>query len=269
MLPFLASCFLWGQTGADDAEWSRFLSWLKASGQAFRGGVLGLLAAYREKLTAEGMAAPDADALVARVQLRTRNDPEFTRLNFNRIYSMGIDGRHALRTAEPNRFLIETVATLQPGRALDVGMGEGRNAIYLAQKGWDVTGIDLSDVGIAKARERARSLGLRINAVVEDVNRFPFGAAQWDLICLLYFVIDESMPNLRQRIATALKPGGLAIAEGVGSGGTLDALLQAWSKWQPVKLRLLRLEYLDGPSEWGGTGIGRLLLQKAVSTHSR
>ena len=78
---------------------------------------------------------------------------------------------------------------------------------------------------------------------------------------MLYFVIDEHMPKLQQRIATVLKPGGLVVIQGGGSGGTLDALLRAWSKWQPTNLRLLRLEYREGSSDWGGTGIGRLLLK--------
>lgn len=260
-LPFLlAPCFLRGQTSANDAEWSRFLSWLQAHAQVFKGGVAGVLAGYKQELTADGMPLPDAEALVVRLQARTRTDPEFIRVNSNRIYSITTNG--PLRTAEPNAFLVETISGEKPGRALDLGMGEGRNTVFLAQKGWDVTGIDLSDLGVAKAEERARRLGVRIKAIVADVNRFDLGTGQWDLICVLYFVIDESMPNLHQRIASALKPGGLAIVEGVGSGGSLDALLQAWSKWQPTKLRLLRLEYRDGPSDWGGTGTGRLLLQK-------
>ena len=74
-------------------------------------------------------------------------------------------------------------------------MGLGRNTIFLAQKGWDATGIDLSEVGVAKAQKRASSLGMHIKALVADVNRFDLGTDQWDLICLLYFVIHENMPN--------------------------------------------------------------------------
>ena len=55
-----------------------------------------------------------------------------------------------------------------------------------------------------------------------------------------YFVIDEHLLSLYQRIAAALKPRGLVIVQGVGSGGTLEALPQAWSKWEPSKLRLLQ-----------------------------
>jgi len=64
------------------------------------------------------------------------------------------------------------------GRALDVGMGDGRNAIFLAQRGWDVTGIDLSEVGVAKAKNRAVELGVNLNALVQDIDDFDFGAQQ-------------------------------------------------------------------------------------------
>jgi hypothetical protein len=66
---------------------------------------------------------------------------------------------------------------------------------------------------------------------------------------------------LYQRIATSLKPGGLVIVEGFGLPA-VDTLLKAWSKWEPTKLKLLRLEYRQGRSDWGGNEFGRLLLQK-------
>jgi SAM-dependent methyltransferase len=57
--------------------------------------------------------------------------------------------------AEPNRFLVEEVARMKPGRALDLACGEGRNALWLAERGWQVTGVDFSPVGLAKARRLA------------------------------------------------------------------------------------------------------------------
>src|SRR5262245_4000274 len=57
---------------------------------------------------------------------------------------------------KPNRLLVEAVKEVKPGLALDVGMGQGRNALYLAQQGWEVTGIDLAGEGIRKAREQGK-----------------------------------------------------------------------------------------------------------------
>lgn len=103
-----------------------------------------------------------------------------------------------------------------------------------------------------------------MKAIVADVNQFELATDQWDLVCVLYFVIDETMPNLHKRIAKAVKPGGLVIVEGVGHGGGLDNLLNAWSKWEPTGLQLLRLEYGGGTSDWGGGLATRLLLQKSA-----
>jgi SAM-dependent methyltransferase len=221
--------------------------------------------AYKEKLIAEGSAAADAAALAARLQARSRTDREYLRTYSDLTYAAGIDGQHGLRTTEANTFLVETVSGLRPGKALDIGMGEGRNAVFLAQKGWDVTGVDLSEVGVAKAGERARSLGVKINAKAQDINLFDLGSLQWDLVCLLYFPIDDSMPNLHQRIVTSLKPGGLVIIEGVGSGGTVEALVETWHRWEAMRLRILRLDFRDGKqSDWGANRIGRLLVQKPL-----
>ena len=71
-------------------------------------------------------------------------------------------------TAEPNRFLVAEVADLAPARVLDLAAGEGRNAVWLAEKGWDVTAIDYSDVAIAKAHDLAHSRGVEVEAMVGD-----------------------------------------------------------------------------------------------------
>jgi len=259
-LPLLLSPWiLRGQAASPDVTWSRFISWLQTQTQ-IKGGVPGVMSAYKEKLLADGMSRAEAEAVVASFQVRARTDPDFQRATFNRIYSRSED--NASRTIQPNAFVAEVIADLRPGKALDLGMGLGRNTIFLAQKGWDATGIDLAEVGVTKAQERARGLGISINAVVADVNRFDLGKSQWDLICLLYFVISDGMPNIRERIATALKPGGLVVAEGFGQPG-IDTLLAERSRWEPTKLKLLRLEYRQGVSDWGGNELSRLLFQKA------
>ena len=68
-------------------------------------------------------------------------------------------GEQLVWSAEPNRFLVAEVDGLTPGRALDVACGEGRNAIWLAEQGWTVTGVDFSPVALDKARRTGRSPG--------------------------------------------------------------------------------------------------------------
>jgi SAM-dependent methyltransferase len=266
----LAPLCLRSQTNAIDQEWSLFVTWVKGLAPGAFGNQRELFPAYQKRVIADGMAAVDAEALIKRLQKRSDDNPEWMAVNFNRIYSGRKSGEVESNTV-PNPFLAETVRTLRPGKALDIGMGNGRNTIFLAQQGWEVTGLDLSDVGVAQAQERARRLGVRIDARVQDINLFDFGVSQWDLVCLLFFVLNEQQQGIYERIAMSLKPGGLVIIEGTGSP-VLDTLLQAWSKWQPTKLRPLVFEYRDNLPDslraridpvWStGSEYGRLLLQK-------
>ena len=75
-------------------------------------------------------------------------------------------------SAEPNRFLVAEVETLPPGRALDLACGEGRNAVWLAERGWDVTGVDFSNVGLDKARRLADARGVSVQWELADVTEY-------------------------------------------------------------------------------------------------
>ena len=65
---------------------------------------------------------------------------------------------------QPSALLVDAIRNRQPGAAIDLGMGQGRNAIYRAQQGWQVTGVDLSDVAVAQAKKRAGELHVRWTA---------------------------------------------------------------------------------------------------------
>jgi hypothetical protein len=84
--------------------------------------------------------------------------------DWNAIYRDGGEFNH-----EPNRFLVAMAADRHPGTALDVAMGQGRNALYLASRGWTVTGIDTADDGLRLAREAAAVRGLQIDALHADL----------------------------------------------------------------------------------------------------
>jgi SAM-dependent methyltransferase len=171
-VPLLLAPFcLRGQTNAIDQEWSLFVAWVRGLAAGAFGNQGELFPAYQKKVIADGMAAVDAEALIKRLQKRSNDNPEWMAVNFNRIYSGRKSGEVESNTV-PYPFLAETVRTLRPGKALDIGMGNGRSTIFLAQQGWEVTGLDLSDVGVAQARERARRLGVRIDARVQDINLF-------------------------------------------------------------------------------------------------
>ena len=112
-------------------------------------------------------------------------------------------------SAGPNARFAEEVAALQPGTALDVACGEGRNAIWLAEQGWKVTGIDFSDVGIDKARAIADRRGVAPTFIAADILTNDFGDETYDLVALLYVhtAVEERVVWL-PRVVRAVRPGG-------------------------------------------------------------
>jgi SAM-dependent methyltransferase len=124
-------------------------------------------------------------------------------------------GTALLWSAEPNQFVVEQVAGLPPGRALDIGSGEGRNSVWLATHGWRVTGVDFSSVGLGKARELAHRFGATPEWIEADLTRWTPEFAAYDLIlvCYVHLKPDERRSLLRAASA-ALVPGGTLLVLG-------------------------------------------------------
>lgn len=95
------------------------------------------------------------------------------------------------------------------GKVLDMGMGEGRNAVFLARKGFKVTGVDISSVAIKKANLLAKEFGVRINSIVASMNHYKIPKESYDAIVCFYYV-DRS---LHDQMVSWLKPGGILIYE--------------------------------------------------------
>ncbi|MEO6858465.1 MAG: class I SAM-dependent methyltransferase [Solirubrobacteraceae bacterium] len=120
-------------------------------------------------------------------------------------------GRHEhVWSGRPNPHLVEHASALTPGRALDVGCGEGADAVWLAEHGWTVTAVDISPVGLERAAGHAREAGLTITWRHADLfadGTEPFGA--YELVTSQYLHMP---PNLRERalgrLAAAVAPGG-------------------------------------------------------------
>src|SRR5436309_5039096 len=91
-----------------------------------------------------------------------------------------------LWTASPNRFVVAELTGLAPGRALDLGCGEGRNAIWLAEQGWQVSAVDFSAVGLDKARRLAGERGVTVDWVSADLRDYQPRPAAFDLVLLAY-----------------------------------------------------------------------------------
>jgi SAM-dependent methyltransferase len=109
----------------------------------------------------------------------------------------------------PNRFLAEELPGAGSGRALDLACGEGRNAVWLAEQGWDVTGVDFSAVAVAKARQLAEGRGVQAEWLVEDVTVWEPPAAGFDLVVVCYLQLPEAeRAAVMERARRALAPGG-------------------------------------------------------------
>jgi SAM-dependent methyltransferase len=157
---------------------------------------------YGAELRRQGKSPQEAAATIAALQaIGDRAEVE----RWNRILT---SPKPAFSTA-PNAFLVAMTKGVKPGRALDVGMGQGRNTIYLAQQGWDAVGFDPADRAVAAAQDAARLLGVHITTHVARAEDFAWGDAQWDLIVLSYVGAREYTGKLLR----ALRPGGMVVVE--------------------------------------------------------
>lgn len=127
---------------------------------------------------------------------------------------------------EPNPFLKKHIHLLPKGKTLDMAAGEGRNAVFLAQNGFEVDAVDISEKGLKKARKLAREKGVKINTFLVDLDQHPIGKERYDLIVNFYFLRRRLIP----RIKKGLKKGGKVIFETyllehrkLGTGGPKQA----------------------------------------------
>ena len=108
---------------------------------------------------------------------------------------------------DPNALVVEELAEVRPGRALELAAGEGRHALWLASRGWQVVALDFSEVALRKAQARAD--GRHVNLVVADVHTFPLPKARFDLVLATFFhPRPAERPGLYPRLVDALAPGG-------------------------------------------------------------
>ena len=132
---------------------------------------------------------------------------------------------------EPNVYVADIVHNMAAGRALDLACGEGRNAIWLAQQGWNVTAVDFASVAIDRARTRAEHAGVEVAFAVADVLAYDMEAASFDLVVLCFLQLpDHERRPVWKRAAAAVAPGGTLLVIGHdtrnvtdGFGGPKDA----------------------------------------------
>lgn len=155
---------------SNEAIWQQFLEWLPSAPPVDSPGPL--FNQYRARLISSGASAAEADRQRDILRRLHQERPDAWRVMFNNIYQSSTPSF----STQPNALLIATVEGRKAGRALDIGMGQGRNSVFLALKGWDVTGFDISDEGIAVARKNAERAGVKLNAIRETDEAFNYGS---------------------------------------------------------------------------------------------
>jgi len=134
---------------------------------------------------------------------------------WNQLY----EGSGFVYSAEPIRLLKDHWQRLRKGKALDLAMGEGRNAVFLAQNGFEVTGFDISDVAVEKAKKLAYDKGVKIEAKVADLDLFIFPIFAFDTVIVSYF---KPISRYYSEIYRTLTQGGTVLIESY----TTDQLLR-------------------------------------------
>jgi SAM-dependent methyltransferase len=119
----------------------------------------------------------------------------------------------AMWSGQVNGRLVAEVAELTPGRALDVGCGEGADAIWLARRGWTVSAIDVSDVAVRRAQEAGEQAGVSVEWVRGDVLQTAFPARSFDVVSMQYPALPKAAGEAAvRRLLDTVRPGGLLLA---------------------------------------------------------
>jgi SAM-dependent methyltransferase len=194
-----------GQSAQDEAIWQQFEAWVAALPALTPGDSVPVRDRYVGSLVQQGMAREEAERRYERILVIRHGSVDRERVYWDGAFKSGAG------PDSPLRLLQETIRKLKPGRALDAGMGRGRNSIFLASVGWDTTGYDISGEALKSARASAEKAGVRIRTVQARHDTFPFGEAQWDLILCAYCYIRPEEPQWPEVFWKALRPGGLVV----------------------------------------------------------
>ena len=247
-----------------DRVWRNFIDWLPSA--PVMETPQPLFDAYRARLIAVGTPAATADEQMAIILRAMRTSTDGWRVMFNSIYGASAPGF----STQPSGLLVSTVEGRSPGRVLDVGMGQGRNAVFLAMRGWDVTGFDISDGGLRIANRNAARAGVKLKTEVNSIQAFALGHARWDLIVLTYEPAPLTTPAYVADLAKALRPGGLVVVESFASDA--DAVRRRPVDIDPQSLRrafatfrILHFEDVVAMPEWTKekTRLVRLVAEKS------
>jgi SAM-dependent methyltransferase len=200
------------QAPQDQEEvWRSFMAWFKATAVLESNPTRGYLLDLQKK----GVPRPEIERQANIITGLFFNRPDAVEIYYDRLFARPVTGNPARDgfNSSPSALMVDAVKGAKPGTALDCGMGQGRNAVYLAQQGWNVTGFDISKEAVAAARSNAEKAGVAITAVKAGYHTFDFGEAKWDLIVLTFAWAPVAEPAFVEKLGTSLRPGGRIVFE--------------------------------------------------------
>lgn len=178
---------------------------------------------------------------------------------------------------EPNGYFKSILDSMRPSSLLLPAEGEGRNAVYAASKGWDVTAFDYSGEAQLKANAFAAEKGVKMNYTVTDINQF-IPEKKYDAIALIYVHLSgEERKDFHYKIANALAPGGILILEAFSKAQILNAsggpksldqlysteiLFKDFATLKMIELKEAEIILDEGPFHHGKANVIRLMAKK-------
>jgi len=237
------------------ALWLEYLAWAKtAQGRTSPRD-------YAMSLDTKGVPGQEVRRRLQVLRSQFTEQPEGIEMIYDPLYGKSLTGdleKDGFKTS-PNAFLVEAMKGITPGgQALDVGAGMGRNAIYLAGLGWDVTGIDLSAQGLAVMQANAEKAGLKVRTVKTSYEDFDFGRERWDLVAMILSWAPVEETGFLVRLKASIRPGGRIVFEHVVQRSA-DPFPPGVHALAPGALRELFQDFeiliyreMDDYGDWGG-----------------
>ena len=183
----------------------------------------------------------------------------------------------------PLPFLVEMLPHLPVGETLCLAEGEGRNAVFLASHGFQVSAVDQSETGLAKARDLADRHGVSLTTTQADLANFDLGSKRWDLIVSIWAHLPSALRvPLHRQVVEGLRPGGALVLEaytpgqlqfGTGGPGDVDLLMTLQGLRQELSGLELRVgreierEVQEGKYHNGTSAVVQILAFKPSSSH--
>jgi 2-polyprenyl-3-methyl-5-hydroxy-6-metoxy-1,4-benzoquinol methylase len=243
-----------GQPSTSEEDvWKDFTNWLQRQAPNSKPG--DLIRSYRESLLKQGIPEDETSRRMGVVSNSVFTRRKGVELLWDKVYA----GNNPVFILSPSAIVMNAIEGRKPGNALDIGMGQGRNSVYLAARGWDVTGFDPSGEGIRVARSNADKAGVKIRALVARDDEFQYGEDRWDLIVITY--VRDLTTEDAQHFWTALRPGGIVVYE--NGADESNSVLRAFLGYE-----IIRFEDIQTTPEWNPNDnrirVQRLIAQKTI-----